>query len=129
MSMTFGETISREGAAYGGFVDAIGGVTTIVLAVLGLAGVAPNMMIGITVIVFGAALLIQGGTMLSEYARIIFPPGAAVSAVDQFGGNSLSAVFLVGAGGIVLGVLALLGIHAAALTPAAIIAFGRGLGA
>jgi hypothetical protein len=52
-------------------------------------------------------LLIQGGTMLSEYARIIFPPGAKAASVDHFGGNSLSAVFLVGAAGIVLGLLAM----------------------
>ena len=96
-------------------------------SVLGLAGVAPTMMIGIATVVFGAALLIQGGTMLSEYARIIFPPGAKASSIDHFGGNSLSTVFLVGAGGLVLGVLALLGIHAMELTPIAIIAFGTAL--
>jgi hypothetical protein len=108
-------------------VDAIGGLTVIVLGVLGLAGVAPTMMIGIATVVFGAALLIQGGTMLSEYARIIFSPGAKASSVDHFGSNSLSVVFLVGAGGIVLGVLALLGIHAMELAPTAVIAFGTAL--
>jgi hypothetical protein len=127
MSMTtFREMLSRESAAKGGFVDAIGGIATIVLAVLGLAGVRPTL-IGIATIIFGVALLIQGGTMLSEYARIIFPPGAKVASVDQFGGNSLSTVFLVGAAGIVLGILALLGIHAADLTPVAVIAFGTAL--
>jgi hypothetical protein len=92
-----------------------------------LAGVRPSLMIGIATIIFGVALLIQGGTMLSEYARIIFPPGAKVASVDQFGGNSLSTVFLVGAAGIVLGILALLGIHGAELTPIAVIAFGTAL--
>jgi hypothetical protein len=80
------------------------------------------MMIGIATVVFGAALLIQGGTMLSEYARIIFFAGRKGSSVDHFGGNRLSVVFLVGAGGIVLGVLALLGIHAMELAPIAVIA-------
>ena len=127
MSMTFGETISRESAAYGGFADAIGGVATIVLAVLGLAGVLPTMMVGIATVVFGVALLIQGGTMLSEYARIIFPSGVKAISIDQFGGNSLSIVFLVGAAGIVFGVLALLGIHATELTSIALIAFGTAL--
>src|ERR1700747_3063474 len=104
-----------------------GGLTTIVLGVLGLAGVAPTMIIGIATVVFGAALLIQGGTMLSEYAQIIFPPGAKASSVDHFGGNSLSVVLLVGASGIVLGVLALLRIHTMELTPIAVIAFGAAL--
>lgn len=128
MSMTFREATSHENAiVYGGLVDAIGGVATIVLAVCGLAGVNPPLMVAIATIIFGAALLIQGGTMLSEYAQIIFPPGAATSSIDQFGGGSLSAVFLVGAAGIVLGVLALLGINSAVLTPVAAIAFGTAL--
>lgn len=128
MAISLRETFTREGgAAAGGFVDAAGGLATIVLGVLGLAGVYPILMISIAVVVFGVALLIQGGTMLSEYARIIFPTGAQTSSVDNFGGNSLSVVFLVGAAGIVLGILALLGIHAIDLTPIAVIAFGTAL--
>ncbi|MGH6812851.1 MAG: hypothetical protein ACREDM_11100 [Methylocella sp.] len=126
MSLTYEEMTSRERSAYGGFADAIGGVATIVLAILGLAGLAPATMIGIATIIFGAALLIQGGTMLSEYARIIFPSGAKAYSADHFGGNTLSAVFLVGAAGIVLGLLALLGINSL-LTSIAVIAFGTAL--
>jgi hypothetical protein len=126
MSLTYEEMTSHERSGYGGFADAIGGIATIVLAILGLAGLAPTMMIGIATIIFGAALLIQGGTMLSEYARIIFPRGAKVYSADHFGGNSLSAVFLVGAAGIVLGLLALLGINHL-LASVAVIAFGTAL--
>src|SRR5262249_39945906 len=78
----------------------------------------------IAVIVFGAALLIQGGATLSEYAQLSVP--AEISA-EQFGAGSLSSVFLVGAAGIVLGVLALIGIAAGTLTPVAVIAFGVAL--
>jgi len=127
MALAVGETLSRDTAAYGGFADAIGGIATIVLAVLGLAGVIPSIMAGIATVVFGVALLIQGGTMLSEYAGIIFPQGVKASSIDQFGGNSLSAVFLVGAAGIVLGILALLGIHPDPLVPIAVIAYGTAL--
>jgi hypothetical protein len=129
MSYTARDTLLRESsAAYGGLVDAIGGIATIVLAVCGLAGIHPPLMAAIATIVFGIALLIQGGTMLSEYAQIFFPSGAkATTTMDQFGGSSLSAVFLVGAGGIVLGVLALLDIESAVLTPVAAIAFGTAL--
>lgn len=128
MSMTFREATTQENAAvYGGLVDAIGGVATIVLAVCGLAGVNPPLMAGIATVVFGVALLIQGGTMLSEYAQIIFPAGAKSANIEHFGGGSLSAVFLVGAAGIVLGVLALLGINSGVLTPIAAIAFGTAL--
>jgi uncharacterized membrane protein HdeD (DUF308 family) len=67
VSLTYEEMTTHERSAKGGFVDAIGGVATIVLAILGLAGLAPTMMIGIATIIFGVALLIQGGTMLSEW--------------------------------------------------------------
>ena len=126
MSTTYMEPASVEAAAYGGFVDAIGGIATIVLAIVALAGIALATIPAIATIVFGAALLIQGGAMLSEYAHIIFPAGAANASVEQFGG-SLSAVFLVGAAGVVLGVLALLGIAPATLTAIAVIAFGSAL--
>jgi hypothetical protein len=125
--MTRTETFASEAASYGGFVDAAGGVVTVVLAIVGLAGTNPNLLLSIATIVFGAALLIQGGTMLSEYARIIFPPDAAVAPVGQFGGGTLSAVFLAGAAGIVLGILAIIGINPPVLTAAAIIAFGAAL--
>jgi hypothetical protein len=127
MSITQTKTLIGDSAAYGGFVDAVGGIATIVLAVVGLARTAPEMMVAIATIVFGAALLIQGGTMLSEYAQIIFPPGTATSPAGQFGGGSLSSIFLAGAAGIVLGILALLGIAPNVLTAAAIIAFGAAL--
>jgi hypothetical protein len=116
-----------EATNYGGLVDAVGGIATIALAIIALAGVHPAMLIAITTIVFGAALLIQGGTMLSEYTHMIFPAGA-VAPVEEFGGGGgLSAVFLVGAAGMVLGVLALLGIEAPTLTAIAVIAFGAAL--
>lgn len=127
MSMISRGTLSHESAAYGGLIDAVGGVATIVLAVCGLANLHPPVMVAIATIVFGIALLIQGGTMLSEYAQLVFPEGGRGYTMEQFGGGSLSVVFLAGAAGIVLGVLALLGIGAKELTPVAVIAFGTAL--
>ncbi len=126
MSVTREIATHDNAVAYGGLIDAIGGVATIVLAICGLVGIAPPMMVAVATIVFGVALLIQGGAMLSEYAQVIFPAGVR-GAPEQFGGNSLALVFLVGAGGIVLGVLALLGINSAVLTPVAVIGFGTAL--
>lgn len=128
MTMTHTETTAATVSSYGGFADALGGIATIVLAIVALAGVNTAVMVPIAVIVFGAALLIQGGTLLSEHARTIVPGDIAGGAtMEQFSGGSLSAVFLVGASGIVLGVLALLGIAAATLSAVAIIAFGAAL--
>ncbi len=111
---------------YGGLVDAVGGVATIVLAIIALDDVHQGVLLSIATIIFGTALLIQAGTMLSEYTRMMFPAGAA--GMEEFGsGGGVSALFLVGVAGIVLGVLALLGIFPGTLTSVAVIAFGSAL--
>jgi hypothetical protein len=117
---------TAEAAGYGGLVDAIGGIATVILAIIALAGIRADALAPIAIIVFGAALLIQGGAMLSEYAHVALPMEPTMSA-EQFGGGSLSATFLVGAAGIILGVLALLGIAAQTLVAVAVIAFGAAL--
>ncbi|MGD9541379.1 hypothetical protein [Methylocystis sp.] len=127
MSITRDIASHDNAVAYGGLIDAIGGVATIVLVICGLVGILPPMMVAIATIVFGVALLIQGGAMLSDYAQVVFPGGARGATAEQMGGNSLALVFLVGAGGIVLGVLSLLGISAAILSPIAVIGFGTAL--
>src|SRR5215469_10457360 len=98
-----------EASAYGGFVDALGGIATIVLAIIALSGTKADILVPIATIVFGAALLIQGGAILSEFAQTEL---TSESNAMAGGGGGLSALFLVGIGGIVLGVLALLAIHA-----------------
>jgi hypothetical protein len=124
MSTTYNSEVGAAGesAAYGGFVDALGGIATIVLAIIALAGVKADILLSIATIVFGAALLIQGGAMLSEFAQM-----EAGTESQASSGAGLSALFLVGVAGIVLGVLALLGVHAPILTSVAVIAFGGAL--
>jgi hypothetical protein len=114
-------------AAYGGLIDAIGGIAAGVLAILGLTGFDPEGMAGIATIVLGAAVLIQTGAILSEYTHIVLQNAATSTQSDLAGGDGLAAMFMVGAAGIVLGVLALLGIASAALTAIAVIAFGSAL--
>lgn len=126
-TFTSSESTLQEGTNYGGLVDAIGGIVTVVLAIIALSGVQAGALLAIATIVFGAALLIQGGTMLSEFTRVIFPAGAGAGVEEFGGGGGISAMFLVGAAGIVLGVLALLGIYAIELTSIAVIAFGGAL--
>lgn len=127
MNTVYAESTPTDVSAYGGFIDAIGGIATGVVAIVGLNGFAPAMMAAIGIIVFGAALLIQGGTLLSEYAHWlnIAPSQSAPNAELADGG--LSGLFLFGVTGIVLGILALLGIATAKLAPIAIIAFGTAL--
>jgi len=114
-------------AAFGGAMDAIGGIATAVLAIIALGGWRPELLAGVATIVFGAALLIQGGTLLSEYSQLYAPAGALQTASDAFAGDGLAAMFPVGIAGIVLGILALLGIASYALTAISAIAFGAAL--
>ncbi|HEX8828312.1 MAG TPA: hypothetical protein VF778_09375 [Xanthobacteraceae bacterium] len=123
MSTTYSPATAADAGSYGGFVDALGGIATIVLAIIGLAGVKAEMLVAIATVVFGAALLIQGGAMLTEFAQT----ETAAETGGPTSGGGLSALFLVGFAGIVLGVLALLGIYAPVLTAAAAIAFGAAL--
>jgi hypothetical protein len=115
-----------ETAAYGGLIDALGGIATIVLAIIGLTAFDPLGMAGIATIVFGAALLVQGGTILSEYARNLLPSDTLMD-TSGLHSEGLSALLLAGAAGIVLGVLALLGIASIQLTAVAVIAFASAL--
>ena len=126
MNTTYVESRSTEAAAYGGWVDALGGIATAVLAIIALSGFAREVLAGVATIVFGAALLVQAGTMLSEFANVVLPSGLSATSIgtEALGGDGISAMFLVGAGGVVLGILALLGIAAPVLTSVAIIAFG-----
>jgi len=104
---------------------AIASISTVVLTILGLAHVAPNFLVAIATITFGGALLLHGAGLLTEYAKLTRAAPAATPAV--FGGGGLSAVLLAGAAGIVLGILALLGISPTELTAIAVIAFGSAL--
>jgi hypothetical protein len=127
MSAAYVETRASDAAAYGGLLDAIGGIATAVLAIVALAGFDPELLAGIAVIVFGGALLIQAGALLSEYAHLVWPAAAVEVTADAFSGDGLAALILVGASGIVLGILALLGIAPATLIAVAVIAFGSAL--
>lgn len=126
MSVTRDIATHENAVAYGGLIDAIGGVATIVLTICGLVNIIPVYMAAIATIVFGAALLIQGGAMVSEYAQVVFPAEKREMS-GEFSGNSLAVVFLAGVAGIVLGVLSVLHLVSGVLTPIAIIAFGAAL--
>jgi hypothetical protein len=115
--------ITNTETSSGLFAEAVGGVATIVLAILGLSGVSPEYLLGIATIVFGAALVIEGTSIVADYAHVL----SFSTAAAQPSPGGVSAVFLAGATGIILGVLALLGVDAPILSSAAIIVFGSAL--
>jgi hypothetical protein len=114
--------------AGGSITEAICGVGTVVLAIIGLAanGSAslPGYMASIATIVFGVALLAQGGAVAARYRDLLRETVPAEWDARTELGGGLGAEMLGGAAGVVLGVLGLLGIGTAVLIPIAIIVFG-----
>lgn len=115
---------SLKTAATGGSVmEAIGGIAAVVLAILGLVGILQTDMAAIGVILIGASLLFEGGTMAASYRRLLSSLEGSSAGSGDFGGV-VTLEFLTGFGGIVLGILALLGISTWTLISTAAIVFG-----
>jgi uncharacterized membrane protein YkgB len=107
-------------------IEAAAGIAVVVLTILGLADVSPGALAAIATIVIGAGLLMQVADAGTEYARLTSRSDAAPLSSAMFGGGAMVS-FLAGGVGIVLGILALLGVSPMHLTPAALIVFGGAL--
>lgn len=93
--------------------EVIGALAVIALTIAGLAGAGAAVLASIATIVLGAALLLEGGVF------------AGTLSIER--GEWTSTGFLGGATGIVLGILALLGVVPGTLVAAATIVFGAAL--
>jgi hypothetical protein len=99
--------------------EALAGAAALALAIIGLAGMAPTYMMPIGVILVGAAFLMEAAAMRS-WDRM-----AEAGPVDRLeAGNDFSAQMLGAAAGIVLGILALIGVVPQILCASAILVFG-----
>ena len=130
MNVATSQFRSSEISAFGGMMDAMGGVATAVLAIVALTGTNPQLLEGVATIVFGGTLLVQGGTLVSEYSQLTASTSqlsAVQTTAEALSGDGLAALFPVGLAGIVLGILALLGVSMMVLAPVALIAFGVAL--
>jgi hypothetical protein len=105
--------------------ELVAGLAVIVLTILGLASVSPSFLVEIATIVFGVGLLLYGSATLSQMSRLFVDNGAADAVAGVSSGWSI--VLLAGAAGIVLGILALLGVSSIQLVAIAVIAFGASL--
>lgn len=120
-SAGFAKTGASSGVAA---AEAIAGAIAIVLTILGLAHVESDLLVAIATIAIGVALLAQGTAIAGEYAYLTTTQSNAAI----FGGSSTWSIeLLTGAAGIVLGILALLGVVSLDLIAIAVIAFGGGL--
>jgi hypothetical protein len=100
-----------------------GGIALIVLSILALAKLDPTLLNAIAVVLAGIALLIEDGSLSPKYAHALsHTPANGLQASTIR--DAVSAGTLAGISGIVLGILAILGIAAATLTTVAIVVFG-----
>jgi hypothetical protein len=123
-----GEAHAAETVAAGSLTEAIGGIGAIVLGILGLAGIVPQTLAAIGVIVVGSALMAEGTAILSKYSKLAASSGTDESwtgSTELGGGVSLE--FIGGIGVVVLGILALLSIAPITLMAIGVIAYGAAL--
>lgn len=119
------EEVSARTMTRGALMESIGAIATVVLAIAGLAGALPITLAAIATIVFGAAIWLEGGTFIASHSRdfSLGPAGAQVLERNE----GLGIEFLGGMCGIVLGVLALLGITPITLLSIGLLVFGSTL--
>jgi hypothetical protein len=114
------ETTAKT-VASGASAEALAGAAALVLAILGLAGLYPMVMLAIGVIAAGAAFLFQGAAAAVRYSTMMRDLG---NEHPELMGAGLSAEIIGGLGGIVLGILALVGVLPMTLLAVSAIVFG-----
>jgi hypothetical protein len=103
------------------------GAATVVIAILALAGTLPGYLAAIATIVFGVALIAQGGAVATRFRQLLRETAPyEIDPRAELGGG-MGAELVGGATGIVLGVLSLIGVNAGVLLPIAVIVFGGAL--
>lgn len=117
------DKVMERAVISGSSMEALTGAAAAVLAILGLAHIAPQMMVAISAIALGAALILDGIAVGAEYSRILEQSGnGSISRMGFSGG--LSTQMLGGIAAAALGILALLHIQTVVLTAIAAIVLG-----
>jgi hypothetical protein len=120
-----GSSFPTEAEPFGLLSEGAAGIAAIVLAVIALAGISAAPLASIITIVVGVGLMAQAFNSAAERSKAM-AAGASASQSVEVGGEAMVDL-LTGVTGIVLGILALVGINAVHLVPAALIIFGGAL--
>lgn len=127
MAEVMGENkVALETVSAGSSIEAIAGAIAVVLTILALVDVLPQLLLTLAVIAVGAGLLVRGGTVAAEYSSLISAASEGRLSQSQLGAGA-SAEVVAGAAGVVLGILALLGVAIEVLTSVAVITLGVGV--
>lgn len=123
MASTYTDRSVLRAETTGSLVEVAGGVAVIVLSIIGLARIGNvGPLPAISTIILGAALIAEGGTIATEFSRLMGMSMGGVGASEFSGG--MTSEIVVGAAVLVLGVLSVLGVAPATLVPSAIIIAG-----
>ncbi len=120
------EEVFTEVATGGSLAEAVCGIAVIVLAIVALAGVYPVILGAIAAIVAGAGLFLDGASVGARFSRVMCEIVGPRFSMSEMGGG-MTAEFLSGAAGVVLGILALIGMVPVTLLAVAAIVFGGAL--
>ncbi len=116
---------SRVKAAMGSSItEGFIGIGAVALAIIGLAGILPVILVAVATIAIGVALAFEGGSISARYAALM-EEGETKGEAARWGG--VTSLFLAGVAGITLGILSLIGIVPGILIPVSAIAFGGAL--
>jgi hypothetical protein len=100
-----------------------GAVAAVVLAIIALAGVWTADLLCVAILGLGVSFLFEGGAVGARFSRLLArTKGRSLSYAEVGGG--LTAEFMAGAVGIILGILALVGVASETLSAIAVLLFG-----
>lgn len=103
-------------------LQGLAALAAIALAIVGLCGIKPVLLLSIAAIVIGIALLVSEGTVAVRESELF--SGVETTFSEEIVGGGMAINAFAGLAGIVLGILALVGIDPRVLLPAAAITFG-----
>ena len=96
----------------------------VVLSIVGLVGVFPTYLAAIAVIGLGVMLLLEGASVVFRSYELLSEAGAIEKLDASEVSRAVTAEFLAGVAGLVLGILALVGIVPLTLMAVAVITYG-----
>ncbi len=124
MAMFFeGRALATEAEPVGLLTEGAAGIAVIVLSIIALAGTSPGALASIVTIIIGVGLMVQAFNSAAEMSKAMV--GNTVAMPDL--GGDVMVDLLCGITGVVLGILALVGISPPYLVPSALIVFGSAL--
>ncbi|HON62419.1 MAG TPA: hypothetical protein PK314_11135 [Deltaproteobacteria bacterium] len=117
------ESRIAQTVAAGSIAEGVVGAAAATVAVVALTGVWPRLLLSVATIGAGASLMLQGGAIAGRFSALINEASASRITASEVGGG-MTAEFIGGVAGIVLGILSLLNIYPLVLLPAAVIVLG-----